>query len=65
MHTLLLKLAVKMPTLATREEGQNLIEYTLVLVLVAFGVTAAVQALGKGLDSAFTFISSVLASSLT
>jgi Flp pilus assembly pilin Flp len=65
MHTLIVKLAVKLHTLATREEGQNLVEYTLVLVLVAFGATAAVQALGKGLDSAFTIISNSLASSLT
>ncbi len=65
MHPQILKLAVKMRALVAHEEGQNLIEYTLVLVLVAFGATAGVQALGKGLDSAFTFVSNILASSLT
>ncbi|MGB6690841.1 MAG: Flp family type IVb pilin [Terracidiphilus sp.] len=65
MRALLLKLSVKMQALMTSEEGQDLVEYTLVLVLVAFGATAAVKALGGGLDLAFTFISNTLASSLT
>lgn len=47
------------------EEGQDLVEYALVIALVAFGATAALQTLGSGLNSAFTNISSTLASSLT
>jgi pilus assembly protein Flp/PilA len=65
MHTLFPEFAVKLRNLMVREDGQDLIEYTLVLVLVAFGATAAVKALGGGLDFAFTFIRDSLASSLT
>jgi len=64
MNNLMLKLIVKMQTLVNREEGQDLVEYALVVALVAFGATAAMSTLGKGLSSAFTSISSTLASSL-
>ena len=47
------------------QDGQDLVEYALVVALVAFGATAAMQSLGSGLNSAFTNISSTLASSLT
>jgi pilus assembly protein Flp/PilA len=47
-----------------REDGQDLVEYALVVALVAFGATAALQQLGAGLNTAFSNISSTLASSL-
>ena len=65
MNDLMLKLFVKMQTLAVREEGQDLVEYALVVALVAFGSTSALKALGTGLNHSFTNISSTLASSLT
>jgi pilus assembly protein Flp/PilA len=65
MNTLMLKLLVKIQTLTAREEGQDLVEYALVVALVAFGATAALKTLGTGLNAAFTNISSTLASSLT
>jgi pilus assembly protein Flp/PilA len=51
--------------LLNSQEGQDLVEYALVVALVAFGATAALQTLGSGLNSAFTTISTTLASSLT
>jgi|HubBroStandDraft_1064217.scaffolds.fasta_scaffold2831115_1 pilus assembly protein Flp/PilA len=65
MNDIMLKLFVKIQTLTAREEGQDLVEYALVVALVAFGATAALKTLGSGLNSAFTNISSTLASSLT
>jgi len=65
MNDLMLRLFVKMQTLMIREEGQDLVEYALVVALVAFGATAALKTLGTGLNAAFTNISSTLASSLT
>jgi len=65
MNNLMLKLLVKIQSLAVREEGQDLVEYALVVALVAFGATAALKNLGTGLNHAFTNISSTLASSLT
>jgi len=65
MNTLMLKLCVKMHCLAVREEGQDMVEYGLVVALIAFGTTLAMQSLGTGLNSAFTNISSTLSGSLT
>jgi pilus assembly protein Flp/PilA len=64
MNNLMLKLFVKMQTLVIREEGQDLVEYALVVALVSFGATAALKTLGTGLNTAFSNISSTLASSL-
>ncbi|MGB6689261.1 MAG: Flp family type IVb pilin [Terracidiphilus sp.] len=65
MNNLVSRLSVKLQSLIRSEEGQDLVEYALVVALVAFGATAALQALGTGLNSAFTTISNTLASSLT
>ena len=65
MNDLMLKLFVKIQNVLDREEGQDLVEYALVVALVAFGATAALKTLGTGLNAAFTNISSTLASSLT
>lgn len=50
---------------AVREDGQDLVEYALMVALIAFGATVALQNLGTGLNAAFTAISSTLSSSLT
>lgn len=55
----------RLMVLLNNQEGQDLVEYALVVALVAFGATAALQTLGSGLNSAFTTISTTLASSLT
>ena len=40
MNNVLLKLYIKLQDLATREEGQDLVEYALIVAVVAFGITA-------------------------
>jgi len=65
MKNLSLKLFLKMQSLLVREEGQDLVEYALIVALVAFGATVAMQSLGTGLNATFTNISSTLAGSLT
>lgn len=42
------------------EEGQGLVEYLLILALVAFAATAGMSTLAAGLNSAFTEIGSIL-----
>ena len=42
------------------EAGQGLIEYLLIIALVAFAATAGMTNLAKGLNSAFTQIAQVL-----
>ena len=62
MNTMLLKLYVKFQDLASREEGQDLVEYALVVALIAFGATAGMKALAGGLNTAFNNISTTLSS---
>jgi pilus assembly protein Flp/PilA len=61
MNNLYLKMIVKIQELASREEGQDLVEYALVVALIAFGATAGMSALGKGINTVFSNISSTLA----
>jgi pilus assembly protein Flp/PilA len=42
------------------EAGQGLVEYLLILALVAFAATAGMNSLATGLNSAFTKIGSIL-----
>lgn len=44
------------------EAGQGLVEYLLILALVAFAATAGMGSLASGLNSAFSQISTILGS---
>ena len=48
-----------------REDGQDLVEYALVVALIAFGAVAGMGALSTEINKAFNDISSDLAKSLT
>jgi pilus assembly protein Flp/PilA len=65
MNDLMLKMYIKMQTLMSSEEGQDLVEYALVVALIAFGAVAGMGALSTQINKAFNTISSDLASSLT
>ena len=62
MNTLLLRAHIKLQDLASREEGQDLVEYALVIALVAFGATTGMKALSAALTKAFQGISTTLGS---
>ena len=47
------------------EAGQGLVEYLLILALVAFAATAGMGKLASGLNSAFTQVSAILGSYIT
>jgi len=64
MNNLLLKLYVKFQDLASREEGQDLVEYALVVALIAFGATAGMKNLATGITTAFNTISTQLVSAM-
>ncbi|MGB6975589.1 MAG: Flp family type IVb pilin [Terracidiphilus sp.] len=64
MDNLMLKIYVKMQTLLASEEGQDLVEYGLVVALVAFGAVAALTSLGSGLGDLFSDINQTLANSI-
>jgi pilus assembly protein Flp/PilA len=65
MNNLLLNLYVRFQDLMRRDEGQDLVEYALVVALIAFGATAGMSQLAKGLNLAFSNISSTLGSYTT
>jgi pilus assembly protein Flp/PilA len=65
MNNLLLKLYVKFQDLASREEGQDMVEYALVIALIAFGATTGMHKLSGSINTAFGNISSTLATSIT
>jgi pilus assembly protein Flp/PilA len=65
MNDLMLKMYVKMQTLTASEEGQDLVEYALVVALIAFGAVTAMQGLSSEINTAFNTISSDLNSALT
>ena len=64
MNTMILKMYVAMQAFTTREEGQDLVEYALVVALIAFGAVFGMGKLATQLNSAFLDINSTLASAL-
>ena len=61
MKETMLKLSVKLQTLMLREEGQDLIEYALVVSLIAFAAVTAMGTLATDINGAFTNIGTKLA----
>jgi pilus assembly protein Flp/PilA len=59
------KLYLKFQFLVGSEEGQDLVEYALVCALLAFGIVSGMGAIAKGLDTAFSNVSSTLGSYTT
>ena len=59
MKNAFLKLSVKVQSLM-REEGQDLIEYALVVALIAFAATAGMNSLAGQINGAFTNIGTTL-----
>ncbi len=65
MNSQMVSMIAKLQTLLKNEEGQDLVEYGLVVALVAFGAVAAMQALGTEISTVFSQITSTLSSSIT
>ena len=56
----LLNFYAKMQSLISREEGQDLIEYALVVALIAFAATAGMSSLANQINSAFNNVGTTL-----
>ena len=65
MNTMLLKLYVKFQEIVAREDGQDLVEYALVVALIALAATAGMKNLAIGLSTAFNQISTTLGTYVT
>jgi pilus assembly protein Flp/PilA len=64
MNNLLLHAYSTLRSFLAREEGQDLVEYALVVALIAFGAVTAMQGLSSEINTAFSAISSDLGSAL-
>jgi pilus assembly protein Flp/PilA len=64
MNKLLWGLHFKFRELMSTEDGQDLVEYALVVAIIAFGAVIAMKGLSSEIKAAFNTISSDLGSSL-
>jgi pilus assembly protein Flp/PilA len=60
MKDAILKLAIKMQSLIREDEGQDLIEYALVVALIALAATAGMGNLATAINGAFTTVGTKL-----
>jgi pilus assembly protein Flp/PilA len=61
MHDTLLKLYVKLQNLVSEEQGQDLVEYALLVSLIALGAISGVNHVATAVTKIFTNVSSSLA----
>jgi pilus assembly protein Flp/PilA len=64
MSNLMIKVHFSILAWMTRDEGQDTVEYALVVALIALGGIAAMHSLASGINIAFRGVSSGLATSL-
>ncbi len=60
MRLVIQKLIFQVLCLVEQEDGQDLVEYALVVAMIAFAATAGMKALATGINTAFTHINTVL-----
>lgn len=60
MNDLMIKMYVAVKSMIEREEGQDLVEYALVVALIAFGAITGMGYLATGINNAFSDIASIL-----
>jgi pilus assembly protein Flp/PilA len=65
MNTLTTSLYFYLRGLVEREEGQDLVEYALVVALIAFGAITSMNFLASGLNTAFSSVAATLTSNIT
>jgi pilus assembly protein Flp/PilA len=64
INSLCFSLLFSVKEFIAREEAQDLVEYALVVAIIAFGATTAMKSLSAEIKTAFGTISSDLATSL-
>ena len=64
VYGVFLKLYMKFQGLMDREEGQDLVEYAMIVALIALAAVTGVKALAGGVNSAFNTISTTFTHSI-
>ena len=62
MNEKLFHFCLRLQNVVLGEDGQDLIEYALIIALIAFGATAGMNTLATDINNAFTNIGSSLTS---
>ena len=65
MNTQIKTLYFRVRSFVGREEGQDLVEYSLVTSLIAFGAVAGMQNLATSIDNVFDAVTEVLSTNIT
>jgi pilus assembly protein Flp/PilA len=63
MNTILLTIRIKLAGLLESERGQDLVEYALVVALIALGATLSMKNLGTAISTMFVNIKATLTAS--
>ena len=61
MHNILLKVYVKLQNLASDEQGQDLVEYALLVTLIALGAISGIGHVATAVTKIFSNVSTSLA----
>jgi pilus assembly protein Flp/PilA len=64
MNTVLLGLYVKFENLVNREEGQDVVEYALVIALITLAAIASMRIMDTSVSTEFSVIESLFASAV-
>jgi len=65
MNATLTALSVSLRDLLNRENGQDLVEYSLVFTMIAFGCVSGMGFLATGLNTVFSSTGSLLTTSIS
>lgn len=65
MNMFLLRVSLFVKKLLAEEQGQDLVEYALVVALIGFAAITGMKFLATGLNHAFSDIANVLTSNIT
>jgi len=60
MNNIFLKLYIKIQDLMSREEGQDLVEYALIVALIALAATAGMKTLATAINTGFSTLGTTL-----
>jgi pilus assembly protein Flp/PilA len=64
MKDILLKLYIKVQSLMSQDEGQDLVEYALIVALIALACTAGMGKLATAISDGFSTLGSTLTSDI-
>ena len=64
LNTMFLRLYVKLEILLSCEEGQDLVEYALVVALIALGAVASMKTVATAISTEFSVIEKTFAASV-